>query len=68
MPKYKDGYMLENLLLQWDISMPAIIVRKSSLLKYNLSFDDNIFASEEYCLFMQLAAKTQFLLGLRIYC
>ena len=60
MPKYKDGYMLENLLLQWDISMPAIIVRKSSLLKYNLSFDDNIFASEEYCLFMQLAAKTQF--------
>lgn len=60
LPKYKDGNMFENLLFQWDISMPAILVKKSILDKLNLNFDKNIFASEEYCLFMQLASKTKF--------
>jgi len=59
-PSYKDGYMLENLLLQFDLYMASIMVRKDSLKKHNLNFDKNIFASEEYCLFMQLAAKEKF--------
>tara|TARA_Y100001970_G_scaffold293827_1_gene443572 strand:- start:8773 stop:9708 length:936 start_codon:yes stop_codon:yes gene_type:complete len=59
-PSYQDGYMLENLLFQFDLYMASIIVRKDSLKKHNLNFDKNIFASEEYCLFMQLAAKEKF--------
>ena len=59
-PKYSDGFMFENLLYQWDINMPSILVRKADLNRLNLNFDENIYASEEYCLFMQLAVTTQF--------
>ncbi len=54
-PKYRSGYLLPNLLRQFDINVPTAIVRKSMLEKSNLSFDESIVASEEYCLFMQLA-------------
>ena len=59
-PQNKDGNMFESLLFQWDVSMQAILVRKKDLLKYNLNFDKNIYASAEYNLFMRLAAKTIF--------
>ena len=59
-PQNKDGNMFESLLFQWDVSMQAILVRKKDLLKYNLNFDKNIYASAEYNLFMRLAAKTKF--------
>ena len=58
--------MFENLLFQWDVSMQAILVRKRDLLKYNLNFDNNIYASAEYNLFMRLAAKTHFFALLKI--
>jgi glycosyltransferase involved in cell wall biosynthesis len=59
-PNYKDGEMFENLLFHWDINMPSILIRKQDLLDFNLNFDENIYASEEYCLFMQLAVTTKF--------
>ena len=57
---YEDGDMFENLLFQWDINMPSILIRKQDLIDLNLNFDENIYASEEYCLCMQLAVKTKF--------
>lgn len=55
-PPAREGNMLEALLLQFDIWMPALIVRRSALAETGLNFDPAITASEEYCLFVQLAA------------
>jgi glycosyltransferase involved in cell wall biosynthesis len=59
-PKYDDGNMFEDLLFQWNISTPAILVKKSDLEMFKFNYDKNIFASVEYDLFMQLASKTNF--------
>tara|TARA_R110001606_G_scaffold355312_1_gene506180 strand:- start:8802 stop:9722 length:921 start_codon:yes stop_codon:yes gene_type:complete len=52
-----DGDLFSKLLLQYDIPIVSTIVSRSLLGKSCLNFDSNIVASEEYCLFMQLAAK-----------
>lgn len=54
---HKSGFILENLLFQFDIPIVSSILRKSHLSDSGLSFDESITASEEYCLFMQLAAR-----------
>jgi glycosyltransferase involved in cell wall biosynthesis len=54
---YKTGYILKELLLQYDVNILTSMIRTSSLNEAKLSFDKNITASEEYCLFMQLACK-----------
>ena len=59
-PVTNDGIMFDSLLCQYDFPMASIFVRKSSLDEFNLNFDENIYGSEEYCLFMQLAAKSKF--------
>lgn len=51
----KSGYCFSYLLKQFDISIITTMLRKKTLLDSGLSFDSNIKASEEYCLFMQLA-------------
>ncbi len=56
-PKFKKGIVFEELLLQFDIPIVTSMVSKKYLLKSGLNFDINIHASEEYCLFMQLAVK-----------
>lgn len=59
-PKYTSGNIFNNLLKQFDINVPTIFLKKSALDKLKLNFDVNIMASEEYCLFMQLAVKYNF--------
>lgn len=56
-PKYKSGTMLEQQLLQFEINMVTPIIKKDVLDQYNLGFDENITASEEYNLFIRLMAK-----------
>jgi glycosyltransferase involved in cell wall biosynthesis len=55
--KYKTGFIFRELLMQYDISILTSMIRASILNATNLSFDSNITASEEYCLFMQLACN-----------
>lgn len=57
--KYQTGYIFKELLMQYDISILTSMIRGEILKSTNLSFDTNITASEEYCLFMQLACKYQ---------
>lgn len=51
---HESGYLFERELTQFDINMPAAMVKRTALLEKNLNFDPEIHASEEYCLFMQL--------------
>jgi len=56
-PPAREGDLLDALLRQFDIWIPALIVRRSVLRETGLGFDPTITASEEYCLFVQLAAR-----------
>jgi glycosyltransferase involved in cell wall biosynthesis len=60
LPPAREGDLLDALLTEFDINVPAVLVRRSALLETALSFDPVIVASEEYCLFMQLAARRPF--------
>lgn len=54
---YKTGFIFKQLLLQYDVNILTSMIRTSVLAETGLSFDKNITASEEYCLFMQLACS-----------
>lgn len=54
---YESGDIFENLLYQFDISIITSMLRKSFLVESELNFDPLIKASEEYCLFMQMACR-----------
>ena len=56
-PAPGTGMRLESLLRQFDIWMPALLVRRRALIDAGLTFDPAVTASEEYCLFIQLAAE-----------
>ena len=56
-PVYTSGNILEKLLYQYDINMVTPLVLKEALVAYDLNFDTVITASEEYNLFVRLAAK-----------
>jgi glycosyltransferase involved in cell wall biosynthesis len=55
-PPARDGDLLDALLRQFDIWVPAVIFRRAVLAETGLGFDPSVTASEEYCLFVQLAA------------
>ena len=57
LPIHQTGQMLEQLLLQFDVNMVTPLLRREVLNIYNLNFDENVTASEEYNLFVRLAAK-----------
>jgi glycosyltransferase involved in cell wall biosynthesis len=59
-PRNRSGDLLAHLLRQFDIYLQSAIVRRSALARADLSFDPAVTASEEYCLFMQLAASERF--------
>lgn len=61
MPMIQKGYVFSELLEQFDIPIVTTMLSRKCLQESGLMFDVNIFASEEYCLFMQLAAKFQFI-------
>jgi glycosyltransferase involved in cell wall biosynthesis len=56
-PKYRSGNILEHLLNQFDVNMVTPMIRRSSLVKYSINFESEITASEEYNLFVRLAAR-----------
>jgi glycosyltransferase involved in cell wall biosynthesis len=56
-PKYVSGNIIENLLYQFDVNMVTPIIRRSVLMDYKINFEPDITASEEYNLFIRLAAK-----------
>lgn len=60
-PTYKEGNIFGKLLLQFDVPIVSTIIRRSKLVESKLNFDMNVFASEEYCLFMQLSVNNQFI-------
>ncbi len=53
---FNSGYIFKELLLQYDINILTAMIRKDLLIATGLNFDPFITASEEYCLFMQLAS------------
>jgi glycosyltransferase involved in cell wall biosynthesis len=48
---------LKSNLIRYRINLPTLAVRRFILSKYELNFDVQIHASEEYCLVMQLLAR-----------
>jgi glycosyltransferase involved in cell wall biosynthesis len=59
-PKYSSGWQLEAQLRQFDINMVKPLINRKTLDVFNLSFDENIVASEEYNLFIRLATRGKF--------
>ena len=59
-PPLRRGNLLDALLQQFDIWVPSVMLRRSALESSGLAFDSRIVASEEYCLFVQLAATLPF--------
>ncbi|WP_158235986.1 glycosyltransferase family 2 protein [Hydrogenovibrio sp. SC-1] len=59
-PKQKSGFIFGSLLKQFDVPIVTTMLSKKHLSNSGLKFDPNVTASEEYCLFMQLAAKYKF--------
>jgi glycosyltransferase involved in cell wall biosynthesis len=60
-PKKQKGIIFGGLLEQFDIPIVTSMVSSQHLLKSGLLFDNNVHASEEYCLFMQLAVRYCFI-------
>lgn len=60
LPKYPSGEMLEQQLNQFDINMVTPLLHRQTLAETGLGFDGNVTASEEYNLFVRLAAKGTF--------
>ena len=56
-PISRRGKLLDNLLNQFDINMVTPLVNSQFLLDHEITFNDKIYASEEYNLFLRIAAK-----------
>ena len=54
---YDSGFILDKLLLQFDIHILTCMINLPLLRQSGLRFDPVISASEEYCLFIQLASQ-----------
>lgn len=54
-PPLASGNLLPHLLREFDVYIPAMLLRKSVLQRHGLGFDPAIHASEEVCLWLQLA-------------
>lgn len=57
LPKYESGDVLEKLLNQFDVNMVTPVIRRSFLVEHQINFEAEITASEEYNLFVRLAAR-----------
>jgi glycosyltransferase involved in cell wall biosynthesis len=56
-PHHQSGNIVGSLLRQFDINMVTPMFRREIVFEYGLNFDENITASEEYNLFIRIAAK-----------
>ena len=52
----KNGFLLNHLFLKYEINMQTVMIRRSILLKNNLTFDLNLKFSPDYDLFMRIAS------------
>lgn len=52
--KHLKGSNFKQNLIQFEIQMPTVMLKRETLNQKKLNFDSQIFASEDYCLFMQL--------------
>jgi glycosyltransferase involved in cell wall biosynthesis len=59
-PLAASGDLFDALLRDFNLFISAVLVRRRALVESGLSFDGRITASEEYCLFMQLAPRYTF--------
>ena len=59
-PKHPSGDMLKKQLQNFEINMVTPMILRNSLQKNNLNFNADVLASEEYNLFIRLAAKGPF--------
>lgn len=57
LPANPSGPMLDRLLNQFEINMVTPLLRRSTLERFRFNFDERVTASEEYNLFVRLAAK-----------
>jgi len=57
LPVHKSGELLGPFLWQFDLNMVTPMLRREILTKHGLNFDPDITASEEYNLFLRVAAK-----------
>lgn len=60
LPLYESGNLFSKLLRQFDVNISTLLIKRKDLEKYNFEFDKNITASEEYNLFVRIAAKLTF--------
>jgi glycosyltransferase involved in cell wall biosynthesis len=56
-PKYKSGDIFGKLIEQFEIILPTAIIKKDILDELVINFNTQIVASEEYDLFVQIAAN-----------
>lgn len=66
-PKYASGDVLESLLTQFDVNMVTPVIRRSFLVDHQINFEPEITASEEYNLFVRLAARGSVLVQKEIF-
>jgi glycosyltransferase involved in cell wall biosynthesis len=59
-PAAAAGNLLDSLLRNFNMFISAVLIRRAALVESGLTFDSRITASEEYCLFMQLAPRYTF--------
>ena len=59
-PRKDNGNLFQKLLYQFDIPFVGSLISMKWLSARKLSFDSSIYASTDYCLFMQLAVDTAF--------
>ena len=53
----KNGFILDHLLLNYEINMQTVMIRRTILLENSLSFDPSLQFSPDYDLFMRIASE-----------
>jgi glycosyltransferase involved in cell wall biosynthesis len=59
-PNAFRGNLFDRLLRNFEIHVPAVMVRRASMVAIDVTFDEHLTTSEEYGLFMQLAVTYPF--------
>jgi glycosyltransferase involved in cell wall biosynthesis len=57
----QSGDLFSKLLVQFDIPMVATMISKDKMVESNLNFDEKVYGSVEYALFMPLAIKNNYI-------
>lgn len=55
--RYNSGYILDNLLRRYDVSMCSVMIRRSVIVEEGLGFGEELQYCPEHNLFMKIAAQ-----------